>query len=67
MASPEPARQEPGLLRRVLCAFGVHRPERIERVAGSDELQLVVCETCGSRRMRHRPEPQPDADWGPRR
>jgi hypothetical protein len=65
MASTTPP-SDRGALRRLLCMVGYHRPQRTERVAGADELELVVCETCGHRHMRHRPTPPAD-DWGARR
>jgi hypothetical protein len=57
---------EPRRLRKLLCLLGHHRPQRVERVAGADELELLVCETCGHRHMRYKPE-RPDDDWGPMR
>jgi hypothetical protein len=41
-------------IRRLLCLLGHHRPERLEAVPDAPELELAVCEACGSRRMRVR-------------
>ena len=64
MADPEdPVRL---LLRRALCLLGFHRPERLEPVPGAPELELAVCDSCGSRRMRVRPSADDDP-WTRRR
>ena len=54
------------LLRRALCLLGFHRPERLEPVAGASELELAVCGSCGSRRMRARADENEDP-WTRRR
>lgn len=66
MAATTPP-SEPSRLRKLLCLVGYHGPQRVENVAGADELELLVCETCGHRHMRYRPERRDD-DWArPRR